>query len=69
MTGEERKKRGEKSAVIVERLVRVIDRGELAQPIEPPCTDPYARWCGRGQRATAAPMPINVLYDIAGACP
>ena len=20
---------------------------------------PYARWCGRGRRATAAPMPIN----------
>src|SRR5580700_204891 len=27
--------------------------------LEPPCTDPYARWCGRGQRATAAPMPIK----------
>ena len=25
---------------------------------EPPCTDPYARWCGRGKRATASPMPI-----------
>ena len=41
----------------------VIDRGGLAQPIEPPCTDPYARWCGRGQRATAAPMPINRIYQ------
>ena len=40
----------------------IIGRGGLAQPLEPPCTDPYARWCGRGQRATAAPMPINVLY-------
>src|ERR1022692_1452798 len=30
--------------------------------LEPPCTDPYARWCGRGRRVTAAPMPINVLY-------
>jgi hypothetical protein len=28
------------------------------QPIELPCTDPCARWCGRGQRVTAAPMPI-----------
>jgi len=27
--------------------------------LEPPCTDPYARWCGRGQRVTAAPMPIK----------
>jgi hypothetical protein len=30
--------------------------------LEPPCTDPYARWCGRGRRATAAPMPINRNY-------
>ena len=27
--------------------------------LEPPCTDPYARWCGRGRRVTAAPMPIT----------
>ena len=27
--------------------------------LEPPCTDPYARWCGRGRRVTAAPMPIK----------
>src|SRR5215831_10130687 len=30
--------------------------------LEPPCTDPYARWCGRGRWATAAPMPINTMY-------
>jgi hypothetical protein len=23
-----------------------------------PRTDPYTRWCGKGQRATATPMPI-----------
>jgi hypothetical protein len=34
-------------------------RGVTAQLLEPPCTGPYARWCGRGQRATAAPMPIK----------
>jgi len=27
--------------------------------LEPPYTDPYVRWCGRGRRATAAPMPIK----------
>src|SRR4029434_7356063 len=27
--------------------------------LEPPCTDPYARWCGRGRPATDAPMPIH----------
>jgi hypothetical protein len=34
-------------------------RGVTAQLLEPPCTDPYTRWCGKGQRATAAPMPIK----------
>jgi hypothetical protein len=29
--------------------------------LEPPCTDPYARWCGRGQRATAAICRSNAL--------
>jgi|HubBroStandDraft_4_1064222.scaffolds.fasta_scaffold3190794_1 hypothetical protein len=24
--------------------------------------DPYARWCGRGRRVTAAPMPINERF-------
>jgi len=24
-------------------------------PDKPPCTDPYARWCGRGRWVTAAP--------------
>src|ERR1039457_210310 len=33
--------------------------------LEPPCTDPYARWCGRGRRVTAAPMPINVTQCYA----
>src|SRR5579862_7383527 len=33
--------------------------------LEPPCTDPYARWCGRGRRVTAAPMPIIASYQIA----
>src|SRR5207253_1118833 len=26
----------------------IVDRSALAQLLEPPCTDPYARWCGRG---------------------
>src|ERR1022692_2031698 len=37
--------------------------------LEPPCTDPYARWCGRGRRVTAAPMPINVLYVLQSSDP
>src|SRR5262245_8504641 len=32
--------------------------------LEPPCTDPYARWCGRGRRVTAAPMPsVPSMFD------
>src|SRR6266851_4826951 len=29
-----------------------------AQLTEPPDADPHVRWCGRGERATAPPMPI-----------
>jgi hypothetical protein len=31
------------------------------QPVQPPCTDPYARWCGRGTPGTppGAPIPIE----------
>src|SRR6266516_1593509 len=31
----------------------------LAPLLEPPCTDPYARWCGRGGAARLHPIPIN----------
>jgi hypothetical protein len=26
--------------------------------VEPPCTDPYARWCGREESARTPPMPL-----------
>jgi hypothetical protein len=32
--------------------------------LEPSCTDPYARWCGRGERVTAAPIPIKSSYGM-----
>ena len=28
------------------------------KPTEPPYTDPYVRWCGRGGAATLPPIPI-----------
>ena len=31
---------------------------------EPPYADPHVRWCGRGERATAPPMPIHQLTAI-----
>jgi Group II intron, maturase-specific domain len=43
---------------ILNRSVSRIWRMSVSVTISNPCTDPYARWCGRGQRATAAPMPI-----------
>ena len=27
--------------------------------VEPPCTDPYARWCGRGGAVRLPPIPID----------
>ena len=34
-----------------------LDRNALAQLLEPPCTDPYARWCGRsGAKAPLSPI-------------
>src|SRR6516164_9334277 len=32
----------------------------LAQLLEPPCTEPYARWCGRGGAARLPPIPIDI---------
>jgi len=34
--------------------------------LEPPCTDPYARRCGRGRRVTAAPMPMKRRFRKKG---
>src|ERR1700730_314349 len=34
----------------------VLDRSALAQLLEPPYTDPYVRWCGRGG---AARLPLS----------
>jgi hypothetical protein len=31
---------------------------DLRIPCEPPCTEPYARWCGSRGRATAPSYPI-----------
>jgi len=36
-----------------------IGRGSIAQPFEPPYTDPYVRWCGRGGGAILPPIPIT----------
>ena len=36
----------------------ILVRSALAQLLEPPCTDPYARWCGRGGAERLPPIPI-----------
>ena len=33
----------------------------LSCPAEPPCTDPYARWCGRGGAARPPPIPVGPM--------
>src|SRR6516165_1967909 len=36
----------------------LLDRSALAQLLEPPYTDPYVRWCGRGGAQRLPPIPI-----------
>jgi hypothetical protein len=36
----------------------------LAQLLEPPCTDPYARWWGRGGAARLPPIPIAATLCV-----
>src|SRR6266852_8730338 len=40
--------------------VESFDRSALAQSVEPPYTDPYVRWCGRGGAARLPPIPISL---------
>lgn len=47
-----------KCALQIARRFHHYSRKCRRNQLEPPCADPYARWCGRGRRATAAPMPI-----------
>jgi hypothetical protein len=39
---------------------RALTQGARGKPqlLEPPGADPHAGWCGRGERATAPPIPI-----------
>src|SRR6516225_8192977 len=39
---------------------RLRRRMRSAQFAEPPDTDPYVRWCGRGSAARLTPIPIRV---------
>jgi hypothetical protein len=36
-----------------------IDCRVIAQPAEPPYSDPHVRWCGRGGEARLPPIPIG----------
>src|SRR5262249_36504376 len=48
-----------RSAFLAWLVPRTLNR------IEPPCTDPYARWCGRGGAARLPPIPINLFFERA----
>src|SRR6202049_5075824 len=39
----------------------VLVRSVLAQLLEPPYTDPYVRWCGRGGAERLPPIPILIF--------
>src|ERR1019366_6726524 len=39
----------------------ILVRNALAQLFEPPYTDPYVRWCGRGGAERLPPIPISFL--------
>src|SRR5712692_977995 len=38
-------------------------RPARASIAEPPCTDPYARWCGRGRRVQPPPLCRSIKGD------
>jgi hypothetical protein len=42
---------------------RALTQGARGKPqlLEPPDADPHVRWCGRGEQATAPPIPIALL--------
>jgi hypothetical protein len=42
----------------------IIVRGLLAQPSRTAVYGPYARWCGRGRRVTAGPVPITAANSM-----
>src|SRR5881398_1752591 len=49
------------------QLARSTDAGRrsrTAQPTEPPYTDPYVRWCGRGGAVRLPPIPIIFLHQL-----
>jgi len=39
---------------------------DLRIPCEPPCTEPYARWCGSRGRATAPSYPMSCCHSGRG---
>ena len=45
----------------------LLDRSALAQLLEPPYTDPYVRWCGRGGAERLPPIPIFDPYATCAA--
>src|SRR6266436_1191603 len=46
-----------------EPLARDAKQTVCAQSGEPPYTDPYVRWCGRGGAARLPPIPIMLVLE------
>ena len=45
---------------------RVLTQRARGKPqlLEPPGADPHAKWCGRGERATAPPLPMVEMPPV-----
>jgi hypothetical protein len=58
------------SRTVMKTDARALTKGARGKPqlLEPPGADPHAGWCGRGERETAPPIPIEcrVLRVLAG---
>ena len=63
---------GDETAKVMEEVLRRVSGAfsmniaDLRIPYEPPCTEPYARWCGSRGRVTAPSHPIFFSYYLFG---
>ncbi len=48
----------------VRELLAGVAVPTAASSTEPPDTDPYVRWCGRGEAVRPLPIPIAMTSDV-----
>src|SRR3981081_3745954 len=62
-TGEARNAATEASEARAAKATSNARRSLIASSVEPPDTDPYVRWCGRGGVVRRPPIPIRGSAD------